>query len=145
MNSTEDSNPPNASARVVEELFAALSDLDVDRAVEHLAPDIVWQNTGLPTLRGRRSVVRALRFANRPGLRFDAVMHHVLGDGNIVLVDRTDTLQVGPVRSTFWVRGTFELRDGRITVWRDRFSWGNVALGTITATARELWRRVRPA
>ncbi|RVW06177.1 limonene-1,2-epoxide hydrolase family protein [Rhodococcus spongiicola] len=144
MNSTADSNPPTESARVVEELFAALSDLDVDRALEHLAPDIVWQNTGLPTLRGQRSVFRALRFANRPGVRFDAVMHHVVGNGDTVLVDRTDTLHVGPVRSTFWVCGTFELRDGRIAVWRDRFSWGNVAVGTITATTRALWRRVRP-
>lgn len=131
------------SVRVVANFFAALTDMDVDRAAECLTPDIVWQNTGLPTLRGRARVVRALRFANRPGCRFDAVMHHVVGDDDTVLTERTDTLSVGPVQSSFWVCGTFELRDGRIAVWRDRFSWPNVAVGTLTATARALRRRVR--
>ncbi|QCQ90184.1 limonene-1,2-epoxide hydrolase family protein [Rhodococcus sp. SGAir0479] len=131
------------SVRVVEEFFAALTDMDVERAAAHLASDVVWQNTGLPTVRGRAKVVRALRFANRPGCRFDAVMHHVVGDGDAVLTERTDTLYVGPVRSTFWVCGTFEMRGGRIAVWRDRYSWGNVAAGTVTATARGLRERVR--
>ena len=129
--------------RVVRDFFAALTDLDVDRAARYLAPDVVWRNTGLPTLRGVPAVTRALRLANRPGCRFEAVMHHVVGDGDAVLVDRTDLLTVGPLRSTFWVYGTFEVRDGLITVWRDRYSWGNVAAGTVTATAGALRRRLR--
>ncbi|WP_433611027.1 limonene-1,2-epoxide hydrolase family protein [Prescottella agglutinans] len=137
--------PSNADAavRVVEDFFAALGDGEVDRAVEHLAPDVVWQNTTLPTLRGLPRVRRALAFANRPALRFEAVMENIASDGETVLTERIDTLVVGPLRSTFWVCGTFEVRDGRITVWRDRFSWGNVAVGTVTATARSLLRRIR--
>ena len=131
-------NRPDAAVQVVEDFFAALTDMDVDRAVEHLTPDIVWQNTTLPTLRGLAAVRRALAFANKPTRRFEAVMQNIASDGDAVLTERIDTLFVGPLRSTFWVCGTFELRDGRIAVWRDRFSWGNVAVGTVTATARAL-------
>ncbi|WP_242676906.1 limonene-1,2-epoxide hydrolase family protein [Rhodococcus sp. ABRD24] len=127
--------------QVVEDFFAALTDLDVPRAAEYLTSDIAWHNTTLPTLRGLPVVTRALRFASRPACRFEAVMHHIASDGDSVLTERTDTLTVGPFRSTFWVCGTFELRDGRIAVWRDRFSWGNVAVGTVTATAGALLRR----
>ncbi|MGW9566004.1 limonene-1,2-epoxide hydrolase family protein [Prescottella equi] len=131
-------NRPDAAVQVVEDFFAALTDMDVDRAVEYLTPDIVWQNTTLPTLRGLSAVRRALAFANKPTRHFEAVMQNIASDGDAVLTERIDTLFVGPLRSTFWVCGTFELRDGRIAVWRDRFSWGNVAVGTVTATARAL-------
>lgn len=141
MNTTSDADRRDAAVRVVEDFFSALADMDVDRAVAHLTDDIVWQNRTLPTLRGLPAVTRALAFANRPACRFDAVMHHVASDGDTVLSDRTDTLYIGPLRSTFWVCGTFELRDGRIALWRDRFSWGNLAVGTVTATARSLLRR----
>ncbi|GAB2658189.1 limonene-1,2-epoxide hydrolase family protein [Prescottella soli] len=130
-----------AAVQVVEDFFAALTDRDVDRACRYLAPDVVWQNSTLPTLRGLPTVRRALAFANRPALRFEAEMQHITSDGATVLTERIDTLVVGPLRSTFWVCGTFELRDGRITLWRDRFSWGNVAVGTVRATARSLLRR----
>ncbi|RVW10562.1 epoxide hydrolase [Prescottella agglutinans] len=133
--------PPDAAVQVVEDFFAALTDMDVERACRYLAPDVVWQNITLPTLRGLPAVRRALAFANRPALRFEAVMQNIASDGETVLTERIDTLFVGPLRSTFWVCGTFVLRDGRIAVWRDRFSWGNVAVGTVTATARSVLRR----
>ncbi|WP_430331495.1 limonene-1,2-epoxide hydrolase family protein [Rhodococcus sp. ACT016] len=134
-------NAPPTAVEVVEDFFAALTDMDVDRAVEHLAPDVVWQNTTLPTLRGLPAVRRALAFANRPTRRFEAVLQNIASDGQTVLTERIDTLFVGPLRSTFWVCGTFELHDGRIVLWRDRFSWGNVAVGTVRATARSLLHR----
>jgi limonene-1,2-epoxide hydrolase len=137
------STQPDTSVQVVEAFFAALADRDVDRATRYLTPDVVWQNTTLPTVRGLPAVRRALSLANRPALRFEAEMQNIVGDGETVLTERIDTLFVGPLRSTFWVCGTFELRDGRIEVWRDRFSWGNVAVGTVTATARSLRRRGR--
>ena len=42
-------------------------------------------------------------------------------DGNTVLTERTDALIFGRVRLNFWVCGVFEVRDGRITLWRDYF------------------------
>ena len=134
-------NAPPTAVQIVEDFFAALGDGDIDRAVGYLDPDVVWQNTTLPTLKGLPAVRRALAFANRPSVRFEAAMQNIVGDGATVLTERIDTLFAGPLRSTFWVCGTFELRGGRITVWRDRFSWGNVAGGTVRATARSLLRR----
>ena len=41
----------------------------------------------------------------------------------MVLTDRTDVLRKGKWETSFWVRGTFEVRDGKITLWDDAFSW----------------------
>ena len=43
-----------------------------------------------------------------------------------VLTDRTDVLRKGKWETSFWVRGTFEVRDGRITLWDDAFSWARL-------------------
>lgn len=138
MDPTATTDRRDAAVATVTEFFAALDAFDVPRAGTYLTPDVVWRNTTLPTLRGLPTVTRALRVAARPRCRFEAVVHHIASDGDAVLVERTDTLTVGPLRSTFWVYGTFEMRDGQIAVWRDYFSWRNVLLGAVTGTIRSL-------
>ncbi|MFC4605553.1 limonene-1,2-epoxide hydrolase family protein [Rhodococcus kronopolitis] len=126
----------DAAVAVVTDFFEALGALDVPRATAHLTEDVQWQNVSLPTLRGLPAVGRALRAAGRPRFRFEAVMHHIASDGDTVLTERTDTLIVGPLRSVFWVCGTFEMRDGKIAVWRDYFSWRAFLVGTVVGTVR---------
>jgi limonene-1,2-epoxide hydrolase len=31
----------------------------------------------------------------------------------------------------FWVYGRFEIREGRITLWRDSFDWGDMLVGLV--------------
>jgi limonene-1,2-epoxide hydrolase len=53
--------------------------------------------------------------------RFEVKTHRIAVNGSTVLTERTDALVFGPVRLQFWVCGVFEVRDGRITLWRDYF------------------------
>ncbi|MCX6476206.1 limonene-1,2-epoxide hydrolase family protein [Rhodococcus sp. (in: high G+C Gram-positive bacteria)] len=126
----------SSSTATVNAMFAALTDFDVDAAAELMTDDIVWQNVSLPTLRGKKTVVRALRLVTKPSLKFEAEMHHIVCDESTVLTERTDILTVGPLRIEFWVCGTFELRDGKVCVWRDYFSLRDVAWGVVTAVGR---------
>jgi len=41
----------------------------------------------------------------------------------------------------FWVAGTFELRDGRIILWHDHFSWENFLRGTTVGVWRAIFSR----
>ncbi len=110
-----------------------------EEAVKLVADDIEWRNTGLPTLRGER-VVWSLREMERRRIRFHADMHHIAADGDAVLTDRTDYLGIGRYESSFWVRGTFVVRDGLIVLWDDAFSTGNVLMGSLRGLGR-LFRR----
>jgi limonene-1,2-epoxide hydrolase len=60
-----------------------------------------------------------------------------------VLTERTDVLERGALRAAFWVDGTFEVLDGRITVWRDRFDWVTVMVAVLAAVPRALFARFR--
>jgi limonene-1,2-epoxide hydrolase len=95
-----------------------------------LSEDVVWRNTGLPTVRGRR-VGGMLRDMERRGIGFEARLHHIAADGDIVLTDRTDVLRYKRWESAFWVCGTFEVRDGRIVLWDDHFSAGNLLVASV--------------
>jgi len=128
----------------VREFFAALELGALDEAFELVAPDVVWRNAGLPTLRGDAAMRRALAGIDRARMRFSADLHHVVADGDVVLIDRTDHVMVGPVRVDFWVCSTFELRDGKIALWQDRYAWGNVLGGAAAGVVRAVtasWRR----
>ncbi len=108
------------NARTVETFLYALQDEDFDKADSALADNIVWQNVGWPTLRGRERIVKLFRRGQgRAG--FEVKIHRIAADGNAVLTERTDALIFGPLRLQFWVCGVFEVHGGRITLWRDYF------------------------
>ncbi|WP_280467294.1 limonene-1,2-epoxide hydrolase family protein [Nocardia cyriacigeorgica] len=129
------------SITTVREFFAALEIGAVSEALELLHPDIVWKNTSLPDVRGERRVAQLLRELNRDRFGFAAIMHHIAADGPIVLTDRTDILRIGPVQISFWVAGTFELREGRIILWHDHFSWENFLRGVVAGAWKALFAR----
>lgn len=119
---------------VVDGFLRALADGDLDAAAALLHDDLLYQNVGLPSIRGGRRTIALFRRALRVG-RFDVVVHRSSGDGaGTVLDERTDLLAVGPFVMTFWVCGVFEVRDGRIVLWRDYFDF----LTMLTATGRAL-------
>jgi len=108
---------------VVTGFLQALEELDIDRALGFVAIDIVYQNVPLPAARGLSAVEKQLRTMARYGSGFEARTHHIAADGPIVLTERTDVLRRGSWEAEFWVCGTFEVRDGRIVLWRDYFDW----------------------
>lgn len=125
-------------AAVVRQFLSLLETGRADAAVELLAPDVEWRNTGMPTFRGRK-VVAMLRDMERRGIGFEARMHHLAADGPVVLTERTDLLRYRRWESAFWVCGTFEVRDGLIVLWDDHFALGNV----VAASFKGLFRLVR--
>jgi limonene-1,2-epoxide hydrolase len=108
--------------KLVRTFLERLAAGDVDGALELLDPDVVWKNTGMPTLHGER-VHSMLRDMVARGVGFDVRFHHIAASGDAVLTDRTDVIKVGPWETSFGVRGTFEVSDGRIVLWDDSFSW----------------------
>lgn len=122
---TEPAAERSTSARtpieVVRSFLAALERFDLDAVLALLDEHVVYQNVPFPPARGRAAVERQLRFFARASRSFEVVHHNIAANGPIVLTERTDIIGLGPVRGAFWVCGTFEVRDGRIVLWRDRF------------------------
>ena len=123
--------------QVVREFFRLLALPDTKAAVALLDDEVVWRNTGLPTIQGRR-VGGMLLDAEARGLTVDITIHHAAATGDVVLTDRTDVLRKGKWETSFWVRGTFEVRDGKIVLWDDAFSWVDFTRGSLVGLTRLL-------
>ncbi|MGH3522713.1 MAG: limonene-1,2-epoxide hydrolase [Mycobacterium sp.] len=122
------------STRTVEVLLNALQDEDFETASAALADDLVYQNVGLPTIYGRDKAMSLFRrMEGRAG--FEVKIHRIAADGAAVLTERTDALIFGPLRVQFWVCGVFEVRDGRITLWRDYFDFYDMLKATVRGLA----------
>jgi len=105
-----------------------------EAAAALLSPGIEWRNTGMPTFRGKK-VVAMLRDMEKRGIGFRVDVHHIAANGDIVLTDRTDYLSYRRWENSFWVCGTFEVRDGLITLWDDHFAMGNFLAASVKGLA----------
>lgn len=121
----------------VREFFRLLAARETRAAVDLLADDVIWKNTGLPTFTGRR-VGAMLLDADKRGVTVEIEVHHAAtsADGTTVLTDRTDVIGLGRWKSAFGVRGTLRVVDGKIVLWDDAFSWGDVVKGNVLGLLR---------
>ena len=129
---------------VAEAFLEALAASDLERAMGYMTDDVVYTNVGLPTIRGRNRVAKALRSLDRPSTGFEVYLHAISADGPVVLTERTDVLVLGPFRVQFWVWGRFEVHDGRITLWRDSFDFLDVTKGFVRGLLAILIPKLRP-
>jgi len=130
---------------VVRSFFDALEAKDVDRVLELADPAIVYQNVPLPAARGRDAFGRQMRWFERYVTEFEADITHAAADGPIVLTERTDVMRIGRLQADFWVCGTFEVRDGKVVLWRDYFDYAAVAAAFAKGAVRALIAAARSA
>ncbi|WP_445161048.1 limonene-1,2-epoxide hydrolase family protein [Mycobacterium sp. Dal123C01] len=119
---TELTGTTDANTRTVENFLNALQDADYETADAALDDNLVYENVGLPTIRGRARAIKLFR-QMEGRMRFEVKIHRIAADGAAVLTERSDALIFGPLRLQFWVCGVFEVHDGRITLWRDYFDF----------------------
>lgn len=120
--------------RAVEDFLNALQAEDFDTVDELLHDNLVYENVGFSRIRGGRKTTALLsKMQGRIG--FEVKIHRIAADGSAVLTERTDALILGPLRLQFWICGTFELQDGRITLWRDYFDSFDMLKATLRGVA----------
>lgn len=130
---------PTRGIRVVEEFFEALCASDLDRALTFLSDDVVYQNVPFPPDRGKAATERTLRMFMPVVREFDVKMHNIAERDGVVLTERTDIMRSRFLDAAFWVCGTFEVENGKITLWRDRFDLGNLLFELATGKLRRLF------
>src|ERR1700709_1397732 len=121
-----------APTEVVEQFLTALADDEIDTAVALLAADVVYSNVSLATVRGReRGRKLAQLTLGRPGAGSRAYNHALSAARKPLLTERPDVRKPGRLGIQFWVCGRFDVEDGEIVLWRDRFDWMNYTAATL--------------
>jgi limonene-1,2-epoxide hydrolase len=126
---------------VVEDFFDACQASDLDRAVSLLSEDIVYQNVPFPADHGKAAVLRTLKGFGRFVPKFDVRIKNIAARNGVVLTERVDVLSGPLVHLEIWVCGTFEVNEGRITLWRDYFDLASATTQLFTGRVRKLLAR----
>ena len=111
-----------ANEAVVRELIAAFNANDVDRVLAFFAADAVYHNIPVQPVSGTAAIRAVLAGFMGMASEIDWVLRHLAEtrDG-VVLTERVDRFLVRGRWIELPVMGTFEVRDGRVTAWRDYF------------------------
>ena len=132
------------NAHTVEMLLSSLQAQDFDGVAATLDDNLVYQNVGFPTIRGRARAMKLFR-GMEGRLGFEVKTHRIAVNGSTVLTERTDALVIGPVRLQFWVCGVFEVHEGRITLWRDYFDMFDMLKATVRGLVGVVVPSLRPS
>ena len=116
---------------VVRAFLAAMERQDVDAILALAHDDISYQNVPFPPARGRAAFEAQMRWFARNLTGFEARIGNIAADGPTVLTERVDAVVRGRFRAAFWVCGTFEVRDGKVALWRDRFDYADVTVALV--------------
>jgi limonene-1,2-epoxide hydrolase len=149
MQTTSSSSSVGESARasddiqLVESFLAALVAQDQERALAMMTDDIIYQNVPFPADHGKRAVRRTFAAFGYFLNGFTIEMRHIAAHNGVVITDRIDILTGPLVYIDLQVFGTFELRDGRIAVWRDHFDLAAATAKLLVSPIRSLVRRAR--
>jgi len=107
---------------VVRDLVRAFNANDVDRVLGFFAADAVYHNIPVQPVSGTVAIRAVLVGFMGMASEIDWVVRHLAEtqDG-VVLTERVDRFLVRGRWIELPVMGAFEVRDGRITAWRDYF------------------------
>jgi limonene-1,2-epoxide hydrolase len=101
--------------------------------LDYFTPETVWENVGMSNTTGPEAAMAVLSaFGEDPAtltMRIETLAFAV--DGDKVLTERIDHLVGADGRPlmTFPLMGVFEVKDGKITAWRDYFDTASIPKG----------------
>jgi len=109
--------------KVVSDILAAWTRLNVDEIMSYFAEDAVWDNVPMKPAKGRDAIREMTQAFLKDTSTFSAKILRVVHDGNVVFNERIDSVVMkNGKKADIPVAGMFEMNDaGKIKVWRDYF------------------------
>ena len=111
----------NDAEKVVADFCQAFTRKNIDEIMGYFTDDAVYHNMPMEPARGK-DAIRATINSFLPGSdRIEFKILHTASNNNIVFNERMDMFDIGEKRVEVPVAGMFEVRGGKITLWRDYF------------------------
>ena len=111
----------SANAQLVEDFCKAWSRLDPSELAAYFAEDGIYHNMPAGPVQGRADIEQFIRAFAGSWSKTDWEILHLLESGDLVIAERVDRTLAGDKSVDLPCTGVFEIRDGKIAVWRDYF------------------------
>lgn len=109
-----------SNSDIVMRFIAAWNDCDWDAVEALLTEDVVYHNIPMAPLNGRMEAMTMIRSMQPKSVDWEVL--NIAESGNVVLTERVDNFVMSDDRKvSLPVMGAMEIKDGRISAWRDYF------------------------
>jgi limonene-1,2-epoxide hydrolase len=107
--------------KVVTEFCNAFPRKNIEELLAFFSDDAVYHNIPMEPARGKAAIKAAIN-TFLPGLKsIEFKILHTTAAGNVVMNERIDILDTGSKKISLPVAGVFEVKNGKISAWRDYF------------------------
>ncbi len=114
------------NSEIIDRFIEAWTARDIDRIMNFFSDDAIYVNIPIdPPNEGKDQIRKAIDGFVSMSSGIEFVVHHQAEGGcGRVMNERTDRFKMGDRWVELPVMGVFELRDGKISAWRDYFDMG---------------------
>jgi len=106
---------------IVRRFCAVWSNVDPDEIAEFFTDDAVYHNIPMDPITGHDAIKSFIAGFAGGAEQIDFRVRNIVADGDVVLTERVDVFVMPNGKVELPVMGTFEVRDGKISAWRDYF------------------------
>lgn len=110
--------------QVILDFIAAWSRLDVEELLAFFCEDGVYHNMPMSPVAGKAALRPFIGAFLKGWSSTEWDVLNIMSAGDVVIAERLDRTKVGDKSIDLPCCGVFEMRDGRISVWRDYFDMG---------------------
>ena len=111
----------SANMQLIEDFCRAWSRLDPVELAAYFTEDGVYHNMPAGPVHGRAEIEQFIRAFAGSWSKTDWKILNLLESGDMVIAERVDRTLAGDKSVDLPCTGVFEIRDGKIAVWRDYF------------------------
>ena len=107
--------------KIVSDFCKAFERKNIDEIMGYFSDDAVYHNMPMEPAKGKPAIKETINSFLPGSDRIEFKILHTASNGNIVFNERIDMIDMGEKRVELPVAGMFEVRGGKITLWRDYF------------------------
>ena len=107
--------------KLVRDFCAAWRRRNIEELIGFFTADAVYHNMPMAPVSGHDGIRTAFQYFVPPAQFIEFEILGLASTGSIVLAERIDRFVMGEKKVELPVVGVFEIRDGKISTWRDYF------------------------
>jgi|TARA_B100000315_G_scaffold241083_1_gene261594 limonene-1,2-epoxide hydrolase len=111
----------NDNEQIIRDFIAAWSNLNADELVSYFTEDGVYHNMPTDPVAGQENLRGFIGAFLANWEKTDWEVLNLFSQGDVVMAERVDRTVAGGKPVDLPCCGVFEMRDGKIAVWRDYF------------------------
>lgn len=119
---SSNSDDPSSPSGIVRAFLNALESKQIDLALTMVSSDVEWDNVPMGKVVGPAGIRKVVSSGVTAAAdRLEWIVNRQIASGTTVCNERLDRFLVGGSWIEIAVAGIFEIRDGKIALWRDYF------------------------